>query len=406
MAVVSILGSAPCPRAKFLEIMVLNILGVCLATAFGLLTAYASVKARQNTAPYTGQEGCCTPEVALVEVPYNGPASAVSGSFLFLQIWLIHSWRARYPRLQTPVIIYAIFVNLLAISSPRFVSMHAAKSTLVHLLKTFLSGLAIATATSLFVFPSTCRDTFFSIMSSYIQEIRTAVKVRFRNVDHLESECTCGNIGPRSCDCLFQRSAEHLRSIHGQLTGELPFAKREVALGRLDAKDLQTMYFRLRDVMIATVGLSVSMNNYNSSAQGHPISTQGHEFEALGASNGDKIDQGVAPLIQLIDEGLQHTLITLKKNNIGARDHNIHADVENSQYGHSPGSFGFSLYFDMRMQALIEEKQAKSQHWDMDNNENSHINTEGLLQRELDARENDSRPHPKISTCVCGFMCL
>lgn len=100
MAIVSILGFAIMPRAKFIQMMIFDILAVGVAACLGLLTMYSSVKARQNTATPNATDS------------YNSSAAAVSGVWLFFQIWLVHTFRAKYPQFQFPVIIYAIFANI------------------------------------------------------------------------------------------------------------------------------------------------------------------------------------------------------------------------------------------------------------------------------------------------------
>jgi hypothetical protein len=90
VAIVSILGFAIMPRAKFIQMMIFDVLAVCIAACFALLTMFSSVRARQHTSTNPNDS-------------YNASASSVSGLWLFFQIWMVHTFRAKYPQLQFPV---------------------------------------------------------------------------------------------------------------------------------------------------------------------------------------------------------------------------------------------------------------------------------------------------------------
>lgn len=47
-----------------------------------------------------------------------------------------------------------------------------------------------------------------------------------------------------------------LTELHGKLNGDLPFAKRDIAYGKLGAKDLDEIYARLREILVPAVGIS------------------------------------------------------------------------------------------------------------------------------------------------------
>ena len=47
-----------------------------------------------------------------------------------------------------------------------------------------------------------------------------------------------------------------LTALHGKLNGDIPFAKRDIAYGKLSAKDLDEIFTRLRAILIPLVGIS------------------------------------------------------------------------------------------------------------------------------------------------------
>lgn len=47
-----------------------------------------------------------------------------------------------------------------------------------------------------------------------------------------------------------------LTGLHGKLYGDLPFAKRDIAYGKLGAKDLDEIFARLRAILVPLVGIS------------------------------------------------------------------------------------------------------------------------------------------------------
>lgn len=151
VAIVSVLGFAILPRAKFMQTMLLNIIATCFATAMNLLMMYCAVKAREHT---TARSTAGTPASAAQAYTYNSSASAVSGIWLFFQTYFVNVMRAKYaPNLQFPSIVYTIFVVVAATSAPQFSTMTQSITFSKRLLEVFLTGFALATGVSLFILP-------------------------------------------------------------------------------------------------------------------------------------------------------------------------------------------------------------------------------------------------------------
>src|SRR5699024_8814929 len=113
VAIISVLGFAIMPRAKFIQMMLLDVLAVCVAISIALLMMYCSVHSRQHaTTGYRTAIGA-----------YNSSASAVSGVWLFFQTFMVHSLRAKFPQFQFPVIIYSIIAVVTSSYAPQFTTM-------------------------------------------------------------------------------------------------------------------------------------------------------------------------------------------------------------------------------------------------------------------------------------------
>jgi len=51
VAIVTVLSTPIMPRAKFIQTMILNLIGICLGSAIAILGVWSGVKAREHTTP-------------------------------------------------------------------------------------------------------------------------------------------------------------------------------------------------------------------------------------------------------------------------------------------------------------------------------------------------------------------
>ncbi|KAJ6184858.1 hypothetical protein N7519_006159 [Penicillium mononematosum] len=371
VAIVSILGFAIMPAQ----------------TCFALLTMFSSVRARQHTSTNPNDS-------------YNASASSVSGLWLFFQIWMVHTFRAKYPQLQFPVIIYAIFANISSVYAPQMKDMPAAIGMVTRLLKSCLTGLAISTATSLLILPMTSRQAVFKQMASYIGGLRTALNAHAIYFQSLERDDMFGRtetyddarekFGKKGK--IYSPEAEAIRGavrqitdIHAKLHGDLTFAKREIALGKLGPDDLQAIFRHLRQIMIPVVGLSFvvdifqRLSDYNRWNQpidlNEPVVPDDirqrvvHEWNDIMRAVHDPF----AVMIQTIDEGLLHTsyVFGLTKpsectgtakpsdDNSMEEDKDIEARAENT----APGEKAFIDHFEKKLGAFRIAKRLALRTW-------------------------------------------
>jgi hypothetical protein len=366
--------------------MIFDILAVCIAACFALLTMYSSVKARQHTATSATDT-------------YNSSASAVSGVWLFFQIWMVHTFRAKYPQLQFPVIMYAMFANISSVSAPTMMNMTSAISLVERLLKSFLTGLGISTVTSTLILPMTSRQAVFKQMAGYIGGLRSALNAHSVYFESLEKEDMFGRaetfddaqekFGKKGK--VYSPEAEAIRGairqitdLHAKLHGDLTFAKREIAFGKLGPDDLQTIFRHLRQIMIPVVGLSFvvdifqRLSDYNRWNQ--PIDmnldTVPEDVRQRVVQEWNDIMRAVhdpfAMIIKTIDEGLLHTSYVFrltkppKQTALANSDGNSsdgNKDVEALAENTAPGEKAFTEHFEKQLGEFRSAKRLALQAW-------------------------------------------
>ncbi|KAJ5553882.1 hypothetical protein N7513_003841 [Penicillium frequentans] len=387
IAIVSILGFAIMPRAKFIQMMIFDVFAICIAACLALLTMYSSVKARQHTETGTTSS-------------YNSSASAVSGVWLFFQIWLVHTFRAKYPQFQFPVVLYSIFANVSSIYAPQETSMTSAIALVVKLLKTCLSGLALSSGVSLFIFPMTSRKAVFKQMGGYIKGLRGALTAHAVYFESLERDDMFGRAETYDSSQekwgakgkVYSPEAEAIRGavrgitdLHAKLHGDLTFAKREFALGKLGPDDIQSIFRHLRQIMVPVVGLSFVVdifqrlsdyNRWNEPIDPNAEPIPDHVREQVVHDWNDimrAVHDPFARMIQAIDEGLLHTSYVLHlekrpKKAAVATNGNDDAegdekDLEASAGKAAPGDKGFAEDYKQRLSLFRNAKKVALQTW-------------------------------------------
>ena len=279
--IVTVLAMAILPRGKYLQNLVLNIVSICVGSAVALLMLWSAVEARQHTSS-PGPSGT----VSSIQPPYNSSQSAVCAIWLFVNIWAVNLLRAKLPSFNLPVIIYSILTSISATYGPLMASTQQALVFVRELLTAMLLALGIATGVSLLVFPTTSRDVVFKQFTSAIGLLRRSVVLQGAYLQALEREdiftlepveAAVGRDSaaaherrksrkrkpPAEPDETKERAAakqlraaiSQLADSGGKLHAELKFAKRDIAWGKLDAKDLGTLVSLFRRIFIPMYAL-------------------------------------------------------------------------------------------------------------------------------------------------------
>lgn len=283
-----------------------------------------------------------------------------------------------------PGIIACIFANISMVYGPQFASMATGISFVKRLLESFMTGFAIGGGVSLFIFPITMRGVVFKEMTGYIMTLR---KISKANITYFQSLEEADVFFPR-------RNSEHpdkpkrspeaqaikdmmtgLAALHGKLSIDITFAKREIAIGRLGPDDLQDIYKHLRGLLLPMIGLSSVMDVFERVAKDkewdHPPS--GKSLEEIEDPNERTRTEAIndwhaifktmrEPFAQIaghIDEGFEHILITLQLIKPPKREND-----EESRGDHpNPGDKGFQAYHHKNVHTYHTEKRKLLRRW-------------------------------------------
>lgn len=320
VAIIAVLGFCAMPRAKFIQTMSLNIVSTCFASAISLLAMWSGIQARIHTTP---------PRSA--PQPYNSSQSAVMGIWLFFQIYIINALKAKYPQFAFPTIIWNIFVNISGTYGPRFVTTAQAEAFISRLLYTFMTGLGLATAVSLIIVPVSCRTVVTKEITGYLGALRGALQAHKKYLHSLEtaenygnravlggSKKSSGNQTPETE--AIKRLTATFTQLHGKLHSDLPFAKREIAYGKLTPDDFEGISKHLRAVMLPMVGLGSLVDLFNRHAelnkwygdQDEDTDSEEDAMQRAAVEQWNEIMQLVhdpfEEIIQSMDQGLEHVL--------------------------------------------------------------------------------------------------
>lgn len=401
VAIMSVLSFAILPRSKFLQTMLLNIIGVCIGSAVALLQIYCSVQARAHTtaAPPPSSNG---PSPGSAVSGYNSSAAAVCAVWLFFNIYLGNTIRASRPQLQFPVIMYSIFANVASVYAPSFPTMAAGISFAEGLLEAFLMGFAIATVVSLLVFPTTVRMTFFKQSAGFIQLVQGTLKAQVAYLQSLEKvdmfaqpkdttdyddegkfqshkKRKAGKdvASPESLE--LQSAIAGLGDLYGKMHPDIAFAKREMAWGKLDASDISEMYKLMQGITLPLTGMSSVVDIFQRIAEkwgwteadnATSIQSSKHQVAQEIRSHWNEIMNSLhypfKAMTEAMDAGLQHTLYTLelaeppkkqKKKGDGENHESSH-DVEAEAGMVEPGNASYTKHLERKIEAFHEQRKS------------------------------------------------
>ncbi|KAJ4362531.1 hypothetical protein N0V83_010625 [Neocucurbitaria cava] len=380
VAIISILGFCIMPRAKFIQTMVMNIIGTCLGAAIAMLMVWSGVKARQHT----------TTAGAPVE-RYNSSQSAVLAVWLFFQIYAVNSLKAKFPQLAFPAILYSIQVNIAATNGFLFQTVPQCEMFIKRLLEAFLTGFGLATGVSLFIIPVTCRKVVSKEITGYIALLRGALGAHKGYIHSLEGTDMFGQTYVPEDEAKKknkkdkERKAEMkpeiaavkktigaLQELHGKLTADLPFAKREIAYGKLTPDDFQTIYKHLRLISLPVMGLASVMDLFERGAEINHWDGEANEYDEeqrrKTVSEWNELFQFLhEPLdniFQTLDDGLAHVLMRMQlvkppKKKKGQNQE----DTEAKGDAIKPGDKDFAAHLEKQAAIFSRAKEPTLRRW-------------------------------------------
>jgi len=335
VGIISVLAMPIMPRGKFLQSMVLNVLGVSIGAAVGLLALWSAYKAREHT--QSRPSG------------YNSSQSAVSAIWLFVNIWFSNFMRAKNPSLNLPVVVYTIMVNISATYSPLMTSVVALEAFMKQLYVAMLSAFGLAFGVSLLILPTSSRMVASGQLKGLIMLLKGVVKQEQVYLESLEKEdmfavpaFISAGTGLEDAarvkakdkaqkDAVPNSHAEatmvketifKIRELLGKIQVDLPFAQREVAWGKLQPKHFKHVTGLLRDIVVATTGIGTIIDIFQRIAEKRGwVTDENTDLELLSEKMDEKrVWNGVMKqlhepfriLAEAIDQGLEHAGIVLE----------------------------------------------------------------------------------------------
>ncbi|KAF1355905.1 hypothetical protein EJ07DRAFT_131149 [Lizonia empirigonia] len=379
VAIISILGFCIMPRAKFVQTMTMNVLSTCIGSAIALLMVWSAVKAREHTTvPGAPPQR------------YNSSQSAVLGVWLFFQIYIVNTLKAKFPQLAFPTIIYSIHVNVAATSGFLFTTPAQCLSFIQRLLESFLTGFALATGVSLFILPVTCRKVVVKEMTGYIGLLKGAIGAHKGYIHSLEGSDMFGQTYvPEAEDgddadkerkpkakpevSAVRKMTAALQELHGKLTADLAFAKREFAYGKLTPDDLEAMFKHLRSILMPVLGLGSVMDLFERAAEvnhwdGEDVTEHDHELrqKAVGEWNElfSFIHEPFDQIMQVMDEGLTHVMLRMQFTKCPKKKKGENQDdAEAKGDAVKPGDKNFAEYMEKQADTFYSSKEPTLRHW-------------------------------------------
>lgn len=281
-------------------------------------------------------------------------------------------------------------------------------------MEAFLTGFAIATGVSLLVFPMTSRNIAFQQTAGFINGLRGAIKAQANYLQSLENKDMFGagpmfhndpsHIGTQQSQMQHEENqhgsdsttleAEKLKvamralgELHGKIAGELVFAKREIAYGKLDGAELKELFSLARSVFLPVTGMSSIVDIFNRVAENRGWKTDSgpqNEIEERQTIEETKekekkqwndimksLHGPFEVMTQAMDEGLQHTLYALElakppketiTSKIPLTDQTLH-DLEAQGEIVRPGDKGFANYLKGRIDTFYDQRKLNLAIW-------------------------------------------
>ena len=400
VAIISVISLPILPRSKFIQTMLLNIIAICFGAAIILLAIYCSVQARAHTTPVRSpSSNGPSPGASVVE--YNSSASAVCAIWLFFNIYFANTLRASRPQLQLPVIVYSIFVNVGLTYAPSFPTMTAGISFAKRLLEAFLTGFAIASGVSFFIFPLTVRMGFLKQASGFITAVQNTLHAQnsylqtlekedmFRKPAGIENDHTNDKKGnthkATKSEPIISPEHERLKAaigalgeLFGKMHADMPFVKREMAFDKLDSADIDELFKQFQGLLLPLTGMSSTADIFQRIAEkwgwAEPASTLSNEKSAereiseRAKSYWNEImktlHEPLEAMTEVMHDGLQHTLLTLelvsvpkpKKKQNTVSGNGLHGDVEAEAGVVKPGDKGYAAHIAKRVDGFHDQR--------------------------------------------------
>ncbi len=269
-------------------------------------------------------------------------------------------------------------------------------------MEAFLTGFAIAFGVNLFIFPVTSRTVVFKEAAGYIQACQGVLKAQAGYLQSLEKENMFDVLASPKSEEPAAKTPHHgktkeprkpenteatrlkgaigaLIELHGKLSTDLTFAKREMAYGNLSADDIDEMFKLFRRILFPMTGMSSVADIFERVAERRGwVSRDGGEKDTDEESKKMEKKQWneimrtlhtpFAIMTENLSDGFEHVLYTLelkKKDDKGStkstgpRDHDVEARGNIVEAGEK----GYALYLTQKIDRFYEQRKVALAIW-------------------------------------------
>lgn len=249
------------------------------------------------------------------------------------------------------------------------------------LLEAFLTGFAIATGVSLFVFPVSSRQVVFGELAGYLASLTGLLKAQGAYLQSLESfeplekydsnEKDAASGKPRSALLMTSEGAKlkaglaKLYALHTKLPKDISFAKREVAIGKLGPKDISGMWKLIRPIMVPISGLSAVIDILQRRAEAVQNEVDSEDSKSKRKRIEDlhhlmkSLHEPFETMSTSIAAAFQHVLITFEL----VKPPKQKQDVENTGGDAAPGTAGFAESYKNQLDAFVDSTKKSLREW-------------------------------------------
>ncbi|KAL1296546.1 hypothetical protein AAFC00_000051 [Neodothiora populina] len=381
------------PRAKLIQMTFTICAFTAIAIPMTMLATWSGLQARRHTDP----EGLHR---------YNSSQSAVTGVWLFFYILLSNSMQARYIHLLIPTILFNIFVIVQFTSCSRFTTWKQCWELIYLTTKCYYTGVAISFVSGLIIYPVTCRSEIIEVQEKYLEGVRGVLDETAQYLDDLLSSPTFP-ITPASSDdegeskeqkqkfkgAKMQQRMAGVKAVYTKMHNELAMAKREIAWGKLRARDLNAITDLCRRILMPLGGMahvpdileriealggwvpqdaSVSSATLDEKSKVSRADYQ-EEYEIVWQEAVGALVEPATALIEAMKDGLEHAGLQLEiipkpgtKNFLGfmpGAKRNAKTDREAQGETIKPGSPRFTEILEARLNEFLNGRSAALSSW-------------------------------------------
>jgi hypothetical protein len=167
---------------------------------------------------------------------------------------------------------------------------------------------------------------------------------------------------------------EGLKGLHGKLYGDLPFGKREVAWGKLNADHLDEIFVLFRKILIPLVGLGtiidiferiaekrgwVNDHNHQQSEENEKLRLTKEKEKRIWNEMMKCLHEPFAVVMAAMDEGLEHAALLLEVESALRKEVDIEANGTNPK----PGDLKFSEQLKERLSDFYKSRGVALKVW-------------------------------------------